>query len=388
MSNHPSQAAVEAQTWSVRMADSIMTQYPILSEKWDYDWGVTLGGIEQVWLATGERKYFEYIKHNIDRFVQADGSVRKYSLAEYSLDRIKTGTLFFRLYDETGDERYVKALRLFRQQLDTHPRTRDGGFWHKLIYPHQMWLDGVYMASPFYAEYARRFGEPAAFDDVAQQITLMEAYARDPRTGLLYHGWDESKGQRWADPVTGCSPHFWGRAMGWYAMAIVDVLDDFPADHARRPDIVAVFERMTAALAAVADPATGLWYQVLDQGPRPGNYLEASGSCMFTYALAKAARLGIGGAAALGMAERAYEGILAKLIRTDAQGLVHLEGNCLVAGLGGEPYRDGSYEYYVSQPIVTDDFKGVGPFIRAGLEIGSLTARSRARADRAPGPPN
>jgi unsaturated rhamnogalacturonyl hydrolase len=232
-----------------------------------------------------------------------------------------------------------------------------------------MWLDGIYMAGPFYAQFGRIFDEPSAFDNVAHQILLIEEHTRDPSTGLLYHAWDESKQQRWANPETGCSPHFWGRAMGWYAMALVDVLDYFPEDHPRRDAIIAIFGRMIEALARVQDEASGLWYQVLDQGRRAGNYLEASASCMFVYAIAKGVRKGYLPPDYLAVARKGYQGIVRDLITVDEQGLVTLEGICSVAGLGGNPYRDGSFEYYVSEKVVPNDYKGVGPFILASLEV-------------------
>jgi unsaturated rhamnogalacturonyl hydrolase len=328
--------------------------------------------MESVALNTGAQKYADYIKTNLDHFVQPGGVIKGYTLEEYNLDRINTGKLLFRLYAQTGDERYKQALLLLRRQLATQPRTGEGGFWHKQIYPHQMWLDGLYMASPFYAEFGRTFGEPAAFDDVARQIILMEKHARDPQTGLLYHGWDESKQQRWAHPETGCSPHFWGRAMGWYAMAIVDVLDYFPADHHRRSDLVAIFSRMADALVKVQNQATGLWYQILDQGARAGNYLEASGSCMAVYSIAKAVRQGNLDASYLAAARKGYQGALAHFVRVDQQGYTHLDRICRVGGLGGIPYRDGTFEYYIGEPIVSDDNKGVGPFILAALEMENI----------------
>ena len=217
--------------WSVRMADSCMKRQPILADVWSYESGVVLKGIEQVWLDTGNKKYFEYIKRNVEQFVKPDGDIRTYNLQDYNLDQINSGKLFFRLYQETGDERYQQALHLLMKQLKTQPRTSEGGFWHKKIYPYQMWLDGIYMAAPFYVQYADSFNEPGGFDDAAHQILLIERHTRDPKTGLYYHAWDESKMQKWANPQTGCSPHFWGRAMGWYAMAIVDVLDFLPASH-------------------------------------------------------------------------------------------------------------------------------------------------------------
>lgn len=332
--------------------------------------------LEQVWLKTSEQKVYDYIKRNIDEFVRPDGSIRTYRLEEYNLDQINEGKLLFFLHDTTGDERYKKAAYLLRKQLQTHPRTREGGFWHKQIYPHQMWLDGIYMAAPFYAEFAKRFDESQGFDDVAHQITLIEQHTRDRETGLLYHGWDESKTQRWADPETGCSPCFWGRAIGWYAMAIPDVLDYFPGEHPQRDELLAIFETTMSAIARVQDPASGVWYQVLDQGDRPGNYLEASASCMFVYALAKGVRKGYIGKEYLAVAVRGYEGIREQFVEVDDQGLVNLSGICSVAGLGGKPYRDGSFEYYVGEKVITNEYKGVGPFVMASVEMENLIVES------------
>jgi unsaturated rhamnogalacturonyl hydrolase len=369
---HRCQPGADHREWSVRMAESVMERHPLLAKKWAYEWGVLLKSVEQVWLRTRDRRYFDYIKKNVDEFVDPKGNIRTYRLKEYNLDQINAGKLLFRLYDETGDGRYKKAIYLLREQLRTHPRTDEGGFWHKQIYPHQMWLDGIYMAGPFYAEFARTFGETEGFDDVAYQIILVENHTRDAETGLLYHGWDESRNQRWANPETGCSPHFWGRAIGWYAMAILDVLDHLPEDYPKREEIIAIFADVIGAVAAVQDQSTGLWYQILDQGDREGNYFEASASCMFVYAMVKGVRKGYIAKEYLEVAERGYAGILEHLVEVDGQGLVNLNGICSVAGLGGEPYRDGSFEYYVSEPIVTNDYKGVGPFILASVEIEEL----------------
>jgi unsaturated rhamnogalacturonyl hydrolase len=360
------------QAWSIRMADSVLTRQPLLSRRWHYEPGVALLAIKQVWLQKGEQKYSDFIKRNIDEFVRPDGSIRTYRLEEHNLDQINEGKLLFFLYETTGDERYKKAAFLLREQLQTQPRTSQGGFWHKQIYPHQMWLDGIYMASPFYAEFAKQFDEPEGFDDVAHQIVLIEKHTRDPKTGLLYHGWDESKSQKWADPETGCSPNFWGRAIGWYVMAIPDVLDHLPGDHPKREALLAIFKSTVAALARVQDPASGVWYQVLDQADRPGNYLEASASCMFVYAIAKGVRKGYLGEEYVAVAGRGYEGILAQFVTVDEQGLVNLHGICSVAGLGGKPYRDGSFEYYVGEKVISNEYKGVGPFIMASIEMENM----------------
>jgi unsaturated rhamnogalacturonyl hydrolase len=314
--------------------------------KWTYDHGLVLKGIERVWINTGDKQYFDFIKRSMDQFVADDGTIRTYSQDEYNIDNILPGRNLLFLYKATREEKYKKAAALLREQLNTHPRTSEGGFWHKKIYPSQMWLDGLYMGEPFYAEYAVTFNEPAAFDDIAKQFILMERHSRDDKTGLLYHGWDESKQQRWANPQTGRSPNFWGRAMGWYAMALVDTLDYFPEKHKQRAELVAILNRLAQAVAKYQEPRSGLWYQVLDKGTAKGNYLESSAACMFVYALAKGVRDGHLPDSYMQVARNGYSGILREFVKTDAHGQLNLEGTVNVGGLGGNPYRDGSYEYY------------------------------------------
>jgi unsaturated rhamnogalacturonyl hydrolase len=342
--------------------------------RWVYETGVFLEGIERLGLSTGNRKYLDYVKNVVDSFVGNDGGIQSYKLDEYNLDSVRSGTLLLHLYRQSKEEKYRKAADSLMKQLETHPRTSEGGFWHKKIYPYQMWLDGIYMAEPFYAEYSRMFGRPAGFADIANQIVWIEAHARDSKTGLLYHGWDEKKSQEWADPTTGCSHNFWGRAVGWYVMGIADVLDFLPAAYPRRKEIVAIFQRTMQAISRYQDVESGLWYQVVDQGSRKGNYLEASASSMFVYALAKGIRKGYLGKEFLSAAEKGYEGILRRLIATDPDGSVHLTGICSVAGLGGPTRRNGSFEYYVGEPVVADDLKGVGAFILASVEMAQLSA--------------
>lgn len=365
--------------WSVRMAASEMQRNPEpwmidfrATPKWEYTQGLVLKAILQVGQATGDGKYFDYVKAYYDQFIDDAGDIMTYDLEAYNIDRINPGKVLFTLYQKTGDEKFKKAIFLLRKQMQTHPRTSEGGFWHKKIYPHQMWLDGLYMAAPFLAEFAKTFNEPALFDDVANQLILMEKHARNDKTGLLYHGWDESLQQRWANPITGQSPHFWGRAMGWYSMALVDVLDFLPEDHFRRSDVIAILQRLATAIANFQDVETGLWYQVVDQGGKEGNYLESSASCMFVYALTKAVTKGYIDSKFLNIAKRGYQGILKNFIEVDKAGLVQLHQACSVAGLGGEPYRDGSYEYYISEKIRSNDPKAVGPFILASLELEAI----------------
>ena len=270
-------ASAQTKPISERAAATAMTAlwresgYPA---KWTYDHGLVLKGIERVYQNTGDKQYLDYIQRGMDHFVAGDGSIRTYSLDDYNIDNILPGRNLLFLYKVTKEEKYRKAAELLRSQLKTHPRTSEGGFWHKKIYPSQMWLDGLYMGEPFYAEYARTFDDKTAFDDIAKQFILMEQHARDNKTGLLYHGWDESRKQRWANPDTGRSPNFWGRAMGWYAMALVDTLDHFP-DHPQVPELIAILNRLAQAVAKYQDPRTGLWYQVLDKGTEKGNYFEA-----------------------------------------------------------------------------------------------------------------
>lgn len=373
------QSAREIQPWSIRMAESVMKRNPEpwmidfrTKPKWEYTQGLVLKAIQEVCLSMGESQYFDYIRTFYDQFVYEDGSIMKYKVEEYNIDRINPGKPLFRLYQETRDEKFKKAILLLRKQMKSNPRTSEGGFWHKKIYPHQMWLDGLYMGSPFLAEFAKTFNEPQLFDDVAKQLILMEKYARDKKTGLLYHGWDESRQQRWADSKTGLSSHFWGRGMGWYSMALVDVLDFLPANHPQRETIISILKRLAAAITKVQDPKTGLWFQVLDQGNREGNYLESSASSMFVYTLVKGVKRKYIDPEYMDVAQKGYNGIINHFIEVDGNDLINIHQACAGAGLGGNPYRDGTYEYYINEKIRSNDPKAVGPFILASLEFESL----------------
>ena len=356
-------------TWSVRMVESTLQRYTAKDFSWNYDHGLQVMAIQKAGEATGEERYLQFVADWIDYFVQPDGNIRTYHMETYNVDWVNSGKLLFSAYERTGNEHYRKAIETLREQMRAHPRNKANGFWHKQIYPYQMWLDGIYMAGPFLSEYAMRFDEPETFDDVLHQIILIEEHTRDPKTGLLYHAWDESKGQRWCDPVTGLSKYFWGRAVGWFVMAIVDVLDHLPREHAGRSDLIAILDKASAAIVKVQDETTGLWYQILDLSEREGNYLEASASTMFVYTFAKAVDKGYLAQDYLLSARRGYRGLLQNLIKIDSQGLLTLEKVCGGAGLGGVPYRDGSFEYYVSEKIIPNDPKGVGPFILAALEM-------------------
>ncbi|MBD2755852.1 glycoside hydrolase family 88 protein [Spirosoma sp. BT704] len=361
------------------MTATIMATYPdsIMYKggrvaHWDYEMGLVLHAITQVWYRTGDARYFNYVKKQMDRYVNDDGTIRTYDLSKFNIDFVTPGRSLLMLYEQTlpNKEKYRKAADLLRKQLAEQPRTKEGGFWHKQIYPNQMWLDGLYMAEPFYAEYTKLFDQDGKdFEDIINQFVWMEKNSRDAKTGLLYHGWDESRQQKWADPKSGKSPNFWSRAMGWYAMALVDVLDYVPATHPRRSELVTILQRFMPAVVKYQDPASGCWYQITDRMGDKGNYLEASGTGMFVYALAKGVRLGYLPQSMLPVAKKGFDGMLKNFITTDNDKLAHLEKTVLVGGLGGNPYRDGSYEYYLSEKIRQDDLKGVGPFIMASVEI-------------------
>ncbi|MDB4875052.1 MAG: glycosyl hydrolase family 88 [Gemmatimonadetes bacterium] len=362
-------ASAQSEPWSVRVAESVMRRSPLVYEKWDYTAGLVLLGLERVGAATHDPKYPAYVKRSIDSLVRADGTILTYAASEYNLDQINEGRALFALADRTRDTRYARAADMLRDQLRTQPRTADGGFWHKKIYPQQMWLDGLYMAEPFYAEYASRHGDTTAMNDVVRQFLLVARHLRDPKTGLYYHAWDSVRRQPWADSATGLSKNFWDRAVGWYLMAAVDVLDYLPKTHRDRAELLGVVRQLADAVARVQDPISGAWWQVLDQPNRAGNYLEASGSAMFVYAFAKGARMGYLAPDFRRRAERGFDGMLANFVSVGADGLVSINGICKVAGLGGDPPRDGSYEYYVSEPVVSNDYKGVGAFILAATEL-------------------
>lgn len=368
-------AFAQAKSDSERLAEIAMTRLwldernqPGIPPKWTYEQGVVHKGIEALWYATGDAKYFDHIKKGMDYWIDEKGEHKNYDLAEYNIDHVTPGTSMLTLWRATGDLKYHKMVELFRSQLKTHPRTNEGGFWHKKIYPYQMWLDGLYMGQPFYAEYSSITGEDN-WNDIANQFVWMEKHSRDAKTGLLYHGWDESKQQKWADKTTGKSPHFWGRAMGWYAMGIVDTLEYFPKDHPRRSELIAILNRLAASVEKVQDKKSGVWWDILDFPGREKNYLESSASAMFVYALARGVREGYLPQKYMRVATTGWAGIQREFIKTNDKGETNWEGTVSVSGLGGNPYRDGSYDYYMSEKLRTNDAKGLGPAIRAAVEI-------------------
>ncbi|WP_251106572.1 glycoside hydrolase family 88 protein [Alloacidobacterium dinghuense] len=370
------QARADELPWSQRMADSTIKRWPkgkfVSDDKpwvWNYELGVLLQGMNDAWYHSANGAYYTYIKESIDPFINEDGSISTYKPENNALDDLVLGRELLLLYEVTQDAKYYKAAMLLRQQLKEHPRTSDGGFWHKQRYPQQMWLDGLYMAEPFYAEYAATFHEPQDFEDITQQFVLMEKHSRDPKTGLLHHGWDETKTQIWADKTTGISPNFWARGMGWYMMALVDTLPYYPDNDPGREQLLGILQRLATAVAKYQDKNSGLWYEVVDKAGSKDNYFESSAACMFTYAFAKGVRLGYLSTNYSSTAARAYQGILKQFARVDSTGEVTLTETVKAIGLGTDKVHDGSYSYYVSQEVISNDPKGIGAFLMASTEM-------------------
>jgi unsaturated rhamnogalacturonyl hydrolase len=360
--------------WSVKMAEAVMHRNDSLIRynnppkvKWQYDIAMLGQAIDK--LGYKDQRYSRYMEEFYDYFIDEAGNIRIYKQQDFNLDNVNPAKGLITLYKRTGEDKYLQAIETIMEQLEGQPRTEEGGFWHKKIYPSQMWLDGIYMATPFMAQYAKEFGQSCWFDTVAQQIELIYKNTLDSSTGLLYHAHDASREQRWADPETGRSRQFWGRAMGWYMMALVDVLDYFPEDHPRKEALVTILNQVSEALMKVRDPEAKLWYQVLDQGGRAGNYLEASSSTMFIYTFAKGAKKGFLPEVYHQYAKESFEAALKNFIKTGSDNHLVLTNTCGAAGLGGKPYRDGTYEYYINEKVVENDPKGVAPFILAALEL-------------------
>lgn len=344
--------------------------------EWSYEEGVLLDGMVAEWRVTGDGRLFSYVKAAVDRSVDKDGAIHMdngapFPVEAHSLDNIEMGRSVLTMYRVLQQERYYKAAKFLHDQMQQQPKDQSGGYWHKQIYPNQMWLDGAYMAEPFMANYANTFDQPVGMDEVAAQLLLMDAKMRDRGTGLLRHGWDESKQMEWANKKNGLSPEVWGRAMGWYVMALVDVLEKMPVSDPQRAAVEEVARRTLSAVVRYQDPESGLWWEVMDKGGQKGNFLEASASCMFVYALAKGIREGVLPMALEQNVTRGWDGIQKRFVQPDGT----LSGTVKVAGLGGTPYRSGSYAYYVGEAVGDNDAKGVGAYL---LALSEMTQRERA----------
>ena len=370
---------------SVRMAESEIARNPYATQldgmkgvrKWNYTTGLELQSFTDVAKRYDVPHLVEYAQHWYDTMIDPEGVIYKYKKENYNIDHICPGRALRRVYDKTGEKRYRTAAQTLWEQVEGQPRTEAGGFWHKKIYPNQMWLDGLYMGAPFYAEYVTRYGRKLPkrqreyFNDIAHQFTTVAKYTYDPKTELFRHAWDESKQMFWCDPETGQSAHAWGRAMGWYAMALVETLDFMPKGEGR-DDMVKILNHIYEVLPRYADPQTGMWYQVLDSPTRQGNYQEATASIMFTYAYLKGVRKGYLPWSRKEEVLELYEKFVKRFVRENPDGTISITDCCAVAGLGGSSMRKGDFDYYISEPIIDNDNKGVGPFIWASLEYEAL----------------
>ena len=392
--NRPSPAIRGDKPLSMRMVESEMSRIPdaitmdgVAKPKWNYTTGLELLSIMDAADRYEMRGYFDYALSWVERMVAEDGSgIATYKISNYNLDHICPGRLLFRAYDDTRDQRYRKAQELLWEQLEGQPRTPEGGYWHKKAYPNQMWLDGLYMAEPFKAEYLLRYHTDQAsrtlsevaihgFEDITRQFALAAEKCYDPATGLFRHAWDSSKEMFWCDRTTGQSEHSWLRAMGWYTVALVEVLDIMPkvdelADE--RATLTTILQHIFDTVPRYADPESGMWYQVMDCPTREGNYQESTGSIMLTYAMLKAGRQGFVAREYRKKGAELYEKFVAHFMRENADGTISMTECCAVGGLGGKQNRKGDFAYYLSEPIIENDCKGVGPFIWASLEYEAL----------------
>ena len=376
----------QALRWAEKISQQLISEFPdpVTMRKsdggyrWSYVQGVVLLAIQRLEqvdsarLATSKKDYEEYVKKYLDHYIDPQGNIRTLNIDEFNIDSINTGKILFDAYAKSDDSRYLKAMQILRKQLEWQPRTHGGGFWHKRKYPWQIWLDGLYMGSPFYAQYDQKFDDSKNVDDVVLQFKESHQHLLDSKTGLLFHGFDESRTQRWANSETGRSKEFWSRSLGWYAMALVDTLD-YIDDKNHAEELLTILRPLFGAIKTQQDK-TGLWYQVTNKGDQKGNYLEASSSAMFIYAFAKAERKGYLGEEYRAAAWAGYHGMLNNLITLDKESrYIRLAQVCRSAGLGGEPYRDGSYDYYISADIEENDAHGIGSLLLAFVELSHET---------------
>ena len=342
---------------------------------WNYIDGCMILALLEIYQTTGEEKYYEFANAFIDHRVREDGSISGYSVDEYNLDNVNAGKTLFALYDINGKEKYRRAIDLIYSQVQTQPRTSEGNFWHKKIYPNQVWLDGMYMAQPFYMEYETRFNGKKNYEDIFGQFHNVIEHMRDPKTGLYYHGYDASRTVFWCDKETGLSQNFWLRALGWYSMALLDTLDKCEVCRECEKEyeyLKQAFVDLTDSMLKLQDES-GLWYQLPALGGKEPNYLETSGSAIMAYSLLKGVRLGFLPENYRVYGLKAFRGICNAYLK-EKNGQLSLGGICLVAGLGpaDNPRRDGSFAYYMSEPVVEDDAKGVGPLLLAYTEMRRL----------------
>lgn len=374
--------SAKALYWTKRMGDSILERrgstltlggYDPEAERfarWTYTTGLISKAVHDLGVATGENSYLDWSKSVISSYVKEDGEVATYTFDTFNIDQINSGKMLLELHASTGEERYRIAASHLRRQLDEHPRTKNGAFWHKKRYPWQVWLDGVYMGIPFMVGYEQAYNDSEHVAEAIHEFIVCEEELRDPETGLYWHAWDESRQQVWADSTTGRSKYFWGRGLGWFAMALVDTLEILPEESSEAAELRRILNDLAIALVKVQDAEKGVWYQILDRPDAPGNYPESSASSMFTYMLAKGVNHGWLDASYEPAVKKAFSGMLKEFVRVHADGTTSLSHICRVAGLGFG--RDGSYKYYMSEPVAENDPKGIGPFLMAGLQVAKM----------------
>lgn len=363
-----------AYAWSIRIATSVRALFPTAKDLalWNYTEGMIADALCRIAARTGRDDDYTFVQQYLDKFVAADGTIdaKEYPFELYSLDRIRPAPALFWVYDRTKDDRYLKAAKYVATQLDKQPRTSDGGYWHRSTYPNQMWLDGIYMADVYSVLFARRTNQPKYYDEAVKQVTLIHRHTHDPKTGLYFHGWDETKTRPWANKDTGASPEFWGRAIGWYAMAMADIMDDLPSNHPGRQAILPIFQNLCRSLVKYQDHDTGLWFQIIDKPTAPKNYVETSASLMFAYAMARGAQRGWLPAEFGGYALRATRGILNHEVDLLPGNRMDIRGTVQVGSLGG---NGGFYDYYVTVPVVTNDQKSIGAFMFLSLALSEIS---------------
>ena len=338
--------------------------------KWNYIDGCMITALLRLHELTGEKKYLDFADSFVSYYVNEDGTIKTYDVFEYNLDNVRPACNLFALYDLTEKEKYRKAMDTVRSQLETMPRTKEGNFWHKKIYPNQVWLDGLYMAQPFYMEYEKRYCKRNGCLDSFKQFENVKRLMRDEETGLYYHGYDESREMYWADKTTGCSPNFWLRATGWYMAALVDTAEAMGEEtYYEYRTLQNTLKELADSILKYMDSDSKMFYQVINKGKEEGNYLETSGSALVAYALLKGVRLKFLPERFAKVAEDIFYGITDKYLSKNEEGLPRLGGICLVAGLGGAQHRDGSLEYYFGEPVVENDAKGTAPLLMAYTEL-------------------
>lgn len=347
-----------------------LDHYTNAKVEWNYEDGCVLMGCVQLYKATGNERYKNFVIEYMKGFINDDGTINHYEKEKYNIDSIHTGKVLFFLYDETKEEKYRKAIENLMDQLRSHPRTQCNNFWHKKIYPNQIWLDGLYMAQPFYMEYETRYDNKEHYDDIVNQFKNVRKYIYDDNKKLYYHAYDETKTMIWADKETGKSPNFWLRAMGWYLMALIDTMDIMSKEiFEQYKALEEIFKEAVNGILQYQDKESKLFYQIIDKAEIEGNYLETSGSAMVAYAIMKACRMGVLSSEKYAKTGEEIMNALINDMLIEEDGVLKLSGMCSVAGLGPKDERDGSLEYYFSEKVVCDDHKGTGAFMMAYAQM-------------------